>query len=101
MDFAVVVTEPAFADAEAIWQYIAKDDPDAADRMRDGLFAQFELLGRHPYLGAAYERDRSGKTRETGHRMYRIFYEVFEDEKRIEILHVRHGRQDDPKRVRR
>jgi toxin ParE1/3/4 len=101
MDLAVVWTEPALEDAEAIWRYIARDDSDAADRIRDGLFVQTELLGRHPYLGAVYERDRSGRTRETSHRMYRIFYEVFEDQGRVEILHIRHGRQDEPKRLRR
>ena len=100
MDFAVVWTEPALTDAEGIWRYIARDDPDAADRVRDGLFAQIELLGRHPYLGAAYDRDRSGRTRETGYHVYRIFYEVFDDEKRVEILHIRHGRRDEPRRIR-
>jgi plasmid stabilization system protein ParE len=101
MDLAVVWTEPALADAEDIWRYIARDDPDAAERIRDGLFAQTELLGRHPYLGAVYERDRSGRTRETSYRNYRIFYEVVEDQGRVEILHVRHGRQNEPKRLRR
>lgn len=101
MDFAVVWTEPAFTDAEDIWRHIARDDPAAADRVRDGLFAQTELLGRNPYLGAVYERDRSGRARETSYRVYRIFYEVFEDGERVEILHVRHGRQDEPRRIRR
>jgi plasmid stabilization system protein ParE len=101
MDFEVVWTEPALEDAEGIWRYITLHDPDAADRVRDGLFAQTELLGRHPYLGAVYERDRSGRTRETSYRVYRIFYEVMEDQGRVEILHVRHGRQDEPKRLRR
>ena len=101
MDFEVVWTDPALGDAEGIWRYIAQDDPEAADRIRDGLFAQSELLSRHPYLGAVYDRDRSGRTRETSHHVYRIFYEVFEDRKRVEILHVRHGRQAEPKRLRR
>lgn len=100
MDFEVVWTEPALADVEGIWRYIARDDPDAADHIRDGIFSQSELLGRHPYLGAAYNRDRSGRTRETSHHVYRIFYEVYDDRKRVEILHVRHGRRDEPKRLR-
>lgn len=96
MDFEVVWTEPAFADAEQIWSYIAQDDPDAADRVRDGLFAHSELLGQSPYVGAVYERDRFGRTRETTYRMYRIFYEVRDELRRVEILHVRHGRRDEP-----
>ena len=96
MDFEVIWTEPAFEDVERIWRYIARDDPDAADRIRDGLFALTALLARSPYLGAVYERDRSGRTRELSYRLYRIFYEVRDDVARIEILHVRHGRRDEP-----
>jgi plasmid stabilization system protein ParE len=96
MDFEVVWTEPALGDAERIWFHIAQDDPDAADRVRDDLFTHSELLRRSPYLGAVYERDRTGRTRETGYRVYRIFYEVREDLRRVEILHVRHGRRDEP-----
>ena len=100
MDFEVVWTDPAFADAQRIWFHIAQDDPEAADRVRDGLFAHTELLRRSPYLGAAYERDRSGRTRETSYRDYRIFYEVSEDLRRVEIQHVRHPRRDEPGHLR-
>jgi plasmid stabilization system protein ParE len=96
MDLEVVWTEPALADAQGIWFHIAQDDVDAADRIRDGLFAHSELLRRSPYLGAVYERDRSGRTRETSFRQYRIFYEVRDDLRRVEILHVRHGRRSEP-----
>lgn len=100
MDFEVIWTEPALADVEGIWQHIAWDDPDAADRIRDGLFDHSATLGQFPYLGAAYERDRTGRTRETIYRVYRIFYEVMDDHRRVEILHVRHGHRDEPTRLR-
>ena len=101
MDFEVVWTEPALADAEGVWRHIAQDDPDAADRVRDGLFAQTDSLGRFPYLGAVYERDRSGRTRETSYGNYRIFSEVMDDRRRVEILHIRHARRDEPRHLGR
>lgn len=43
--------EAVAVDMEAIWEYIAADDVDAADRWIDRLFAAFERLATNPAIG--------------------------------------------------
>lgn len=38
-------------DLEDIWDYIAADNIDAADRWIEKLFGTFETLGRNPGMG--------------------------------------------------
>lgn len=42
-------------DLDAIWEYIAKDNIDAADRWIARLFDAFEALGQNPGMGHARE----------------------------------------------
>ena len=41
----------AVLDIESIWDYIAKDNVDAADRWVDRLYDAFEGLGQTPGMG--------------------------------------------------
>ena len=45
------ISEIALQEIEEIVDYIAMSDPDAADRVRDGIFKGCEQLARHPGLG--------------------------------------------------
>jgi len=56
-----------------------------------------EVLARFPLIGPAYERDRTGRTREILCRQYRIFYRVIEEKRRVEILTVWHSARREPK----
>jgi len=60
-----------------IWDYIAADNPAAADRMDRRFSEAAQRLTRYPYLG------RAGKivgTRELlAHRSYRLLYELYAD----------------------
>ena len=38
-------------DIRGIWEFIAADDPDAADRVEAELFVAFEVLAQNPGLG--------------------------------------------------
>jgi plasmid stabilization system protein ParE len=42
-------------DLDAIWEYIAKDNIDAADRWISRLFGAFEALGQTPGMGHVRE----------------------------------------------
>jgi antitoxin ParD1/3/4 len=42
-------------DLDAIWEYIARDNIDAADRWISRLFRAFEALGQTPGMGHARE----------------------------------------------
>jgi plasmid stabilization system protein ParE len=44
-------TPDAIADLDGIWDYIARDNPTAADRLVDELAERFALLLKNPELG--------------------------------------------------
>ena len=46
-----VLSAAAEADLNAIWEYIAEDNVDAADRWIDKLFNAFETLAQNPNMG--------------------------------------------------
>lgn len=46
-----VLTADSELDLNSIWDYIAADSLDAADRWIEKLYAAFEALGRNPGLG--------------------------------------------------
>jgi toxin ParE1/3/4 len=46
-------TAPALRDLEAIGDYIARDNPAAADRIVTRILDQAELLAAHPHAGRA------------------------------------------------
>jgi|ERR1019366_619039 plasmid stabilization system protein ParE len=48
---AYVLSEDAELDLGDIWEFIAQDNIDAADRWIDKLFDAFEALGRKPGIG--------------------------------------------------
>lgn len=89
----VLWSPTAERNADAIWEYIAQDDIDAADRIRTALDAAAERLGIHPRLGKS---GRARKTRElvVAGTPYLLIYRV--SPKKVEIARVLHGRQDWP-----
>ena len=97
MDFQIVWTEPALSDLEAVVRRVAADDAAAADRLRLELLGSVEVLRRFPYIGPAYERDRTGRAREILCHRYRIFYRIQEADSRVEILTIWHGSRREPR----
>ena len=96
MDFEVIWTEPAVADLEAAVRYAAEQSPETAETLRLELLDSVEVLARLPFIGPAYERDRTGRTREILCRRFRIFYRVQEPLRRVEILTIWHGSRRQP-----
>ena len=47
----VRIAATARRDLTEIWKFIARDNPAAANRVRDGIKARFELLARFPGIG--------------------------------------------------
>ncbi|HUJ40773.1 MAG TPA: type II toxin-antitoxin system RelE/ParE family toxin [Candidatus Acidoferrales bacterium] len=45
------LTRQAAADLDAIWQYIAKDNPAAAEKVEAEIVACCERLAEHPHMG--------------------------------------------------
>jgi toxin ParE1/3/4 len=82
------------ADLPAIYQYIASDSPQAADRVFDAVAQTFDLIRDQPDCGVVY-RTRNSKLQ--GIRMlpvsefpqYLVFYRV--EGETVRILYVVHG----------
>jgi toxin ParE1/3/4 len=66
-------------DLLAVWDYIAQDNPDAADRFGQRLNERFQSLLRNPLIGESQERFRLG-LRSVIEGNYIIFYEPRPDE---------------------
>jgi plasmid stabilization system protein ParE len=97
VDFHIVWTETALADLEAIVRHVAEADSAAAERLRLELLGSVEILGRFPFIGPAYERDRTGRAQDILCRRYRFFYRVQEADSRVEILTVWHSSRQEPR----
>ena len=81
----------------AIWEYIAADNPDAADRFLEAALRTFQTLARMPGMGRARKfpqaRLRDLRSfRIEGFENHLIFYGPIQDG--IEVFHVLHGARD-------
>jgi plasmid stabilization system protein ParE len=97
MDFKVIWSEAAIADLHDICSYIASHDSQAARRMGRGILDHVRILASFPFIGPTYPRGSRGSLREIVFRSYRIFYDVSESDRTVEIVHVWHGARDEPK----
>ena len=84
----VVWTVPAARDLDVIGEYIARQNPGAAQRITQRIRARTKSLAAHPYLG------RPGRVTNTRELVvtstpFIVAYRVVDD--RIEILAVFHG----------
>ena len=89
----VVWTLEAARCLEDIHDYIAADNPSAADRVVTGIYEKVQLIGAHPRLGQRYEPIADREVRQTIYGHYRIACLIV-DEQHIEVLGVFHGAMD-------
>jgi plasmid stabilization system protein ParE len=74
-----------------IAEYIAQDNPRAAERWIDEIFAKVEQLKSFPEIGRIVPETNHRKIRELIYIHYRIIYRI--EQERISILTIRHGKQ--------
>ena len=96
MDFKVIWSDAAIAGLHDICSHIARDDPQAAERMGYGILDQVRILTSFPFIGPTYPRGSQGPLREIVFRPYRIFYDVSEEAHSVQILHVWHSARQEP-----
>jgi plasmid stabilization system protein ParE len=96
MDFKIIWSDEAIADLYGICFHIARNNPEAAERIGNGILDHALILASFPFIGPPYPRGANGPLREIVFRSYRIFYDVSEETRRVDILHVRHGARDEP-----
>jgi toxin ParE1/3/4 len=87
-----IIKSPQYErDLEEIWQHIAQDNADAADRVVTAIERTIELLSEFPGIGAPCTHLGPG-LRRTLWREYLIYYRVREDS--VEIVRTLHGRRN-------
>jgi len=95
----VVWTEPALSDLDAIADYIALDNPEAAKALVGRVFEHVEQLQRFPASGSRPPELTGERYRQIIEPPCRIFYRVAR--RRVYVLHVMRGEQQlRPKRLR-
>jgi len=88
---AYKLTDLAVSDLNQIWDYIAADDPLAADKFIQQLLRTCSLLASSPRMGRI-RRDLGDGLRTHPVGNYLIFYRILTDT--IEIVRIVHGGRD-------
>ena len=99
---AIIITPAAESDLVNIWLYIARDNPNVADRVCQAAESTFQALAATPRMGTLYQSKRAQLE---GMRFfpvskfqsYIIYYR--EQPKGIEIVRVLHAHMDKKKRL--
>jgi plasmid stabilization system protein ParE len=89
-----VLSSDAASDLNGIWDYIAADSVDAADRMVETLFDAFEALAKMPGMGHRREDLTTYPVRFWPVGSYLVIYRT--ERSFIEIAAVAHGSRDIP-----
>ncbi|MFQ5789263.1 MAG: type II toxin-antitoxin system RelE/ParE family toxin [Acidobacteriota bacterium] len=82
----------AFQDIDEVWEFIGKDDIDAADRVRDEIFDAFGKLAEMPGMGHLRQDLAREPLRFWSVYSYLIIYRA--ESRPIEIVRVLHGARD-------
>lgn len=80
MGFKIVFTKPAIADLAESVAFIARDNPQAAERFGNEIIAKAEKLDAFPMLGRVVPEFKIDNIREIIRRPYRIVYRVRESQ---------------------
>ena len=86
-----VLHPQAYADLDEIWEYIAADSLDAADRTRQEIYEAIQSIVPFPYIGHSRPDLTSKPLRFQSVREYVIAYAP--DEKPLAVIAVLHGRR--------
>jgi antitoxin ParD1/3/4/toxin ParE1/3/4 len=87
-----VLHPQAYTDLEEIWEYLAADSLDAADRVREEIYAAIQSLVPFPYIGHSRPDLTARPLRFQSVRDYVIAYAP--DEKPLAVIAVLHGRRN-------
>jgi toxin ParE1/3/4 len=96
MDYRIIWSPEALSQLEQLVRFIAYDNPAAATKLGNAIIEKVLLLSNFPYLGKIFRGVGHEALREVPVPPYRIFYEINESEKRVEILTIHHGARREP-----
>jgi toxin ParE1/3/4 len=85
----IIWTEPALHDLDAIADYIALDDPQAARGLVQRVFQHVDQLAQHPQSGSRPPEMRTSRYRQIIEPPCRVFYRY--DGGKIFVIYVMRG----------
>jgi plasmid stabilization system protein ParE len=96
MAYAINISARAQRDLAHIYQFINADDSEAARNWYRGLHRAILNLEELPNRWPATHENRGLRHILYGNKphIYRVIYRILERQKRVEILHIRHGARD-------
>jgi len=98
MDYQVILSDFFISDLKEIVAYLRdRADSDTASRVGNELLNRTLEIGRNPFIGQIVNQ-RAG-ARKILRYFYRIYYDVNETNRTVEVLRVWHGARD-PKTLR-
>ncbi len=89
----VIWSEPALADLDAIADYIALDNPEAASKLVQHIFKHLDQLQDHPDSGPRLQEFRSSRYRQIVEPPCRVIYRHDKTKSKVFILHVMRSEQ--------
>jgi len=96
MGWKVIIAPSGARDLEKIVAFIARDNPDAAERLGLRLISKVEVLASFPLMGRAIPEFKDPRLREIVHRSYRIMYRVNHEAEAVEIIRFWHAARGFP-----
>src|SRR5690349_8523434 len=95
VDYRLLYTQRSLGDLADIIGHIAEDDPEAASRFGNSLLDHIELpLAFHVWV-VAFESAR--EVRKLLHGPILVYYQIREEKRLVEILHLRHASRQSPR----
>jgi toxin ParE1/3/4 len=94
MDYTVILSPKAVGDLEAIIRYVARSNPDAAQKLGQNLISKTKELGQFPFQGQKVPEFDTPDIRQVILKPYRIVYRVEADRKRISVVRFWHSSQE-------
>jgi toxin ParE1/3/4 len=97
--FPYVLSPEVLQDLQDIWDFIASDNPVAADKLEDEFFEAFEMLAKHPRMGHVRSDLTPRDVRFWPVGEYLIVYRSFPAP--LQVVAVLHGARDVAEVIRR
>jgi toxin ParE1/3/4 len=96
MAFKIIWSEPALSDLAGLTNFIAEDNPLAAEKTGSAILGKIANLTKYPRIGRMVPEIGHKDIRELIYRPYRIIYHADANRRTIEILRVWHGARGEP-----
>ena len=90
-----VISPEAFEDLQSIQEFIALNNPNAAEEIIDQLFAAFENLAKFPHMGHRRADLTKRNVRFWAIGVYLVVYRIVPNS--LQIVAILHGAQDVPR----